>query len=82
MCRKPEQTYFQRGHADGQQAHEKMLTVANHQENSNQNHNITSHLSEWLSSKRPQITNVGENMKKREPLYSVGGNVNWCSHCG
>ena len=21
-------------------------------------------------------------MEKREPSYTVGGNVNWCSHCG
>ena len=21
-------------------------------------------------------------MEKREPLYTVGGNINWCSHCG
>ena len=21
-------------------------------------------------------------MEKRESLYIVGGNVNWCSHCG
>jgi len=20
-------------------------------------------------------------VEKREPLYTVGGNVNWCSHC-
>ena len=44
--------------------------------------NITSHLSEWLSSKRTQITNVGEDMEKREPLYTIGGNVHWDSHCG
>ena len=36
----------------------------------------------WLSSKRPQITNVGEDMEKKEPLYTVGGNVNWCNHYG
>ena len=36
---------------------------------------ITSHMSEWLLSKRPQITNVGEDVEKREPLYTVGGNV-------
>ena len=23
-----------------------------------------------------------EDVEKREPLYAVGGNVNWCSHCG
>ena len=33
-------------------------------------------------SKITQITNVGENVEKREPLYTVGGNVNWYSHCG
>ena len=42
---------------------------------------VTSHLSEWLSSKSLQITNVGEDVEKREPLYTVSGNVNWFSHC-
>jgi len=37
-------------------------------------------MSEWLSSKRTQITNVGEDVEKREPSHTVGGNVNWCSH--
>ena len=32
--------------------------------------------------KKTQIKNVGEDVEKREPLYTVGGNVNWCSHCG
>ena len=32
---------------------------------------ITSHLSEWLSSKRPQVTNVGEDAEKREPSYTL-----------
>ena len=40
------------------------------------------HLSEWLSSKSLQIPNAGEGVEKREPSYAVGGNVNWCSHCG
>ena len=39
MGRRPEYTFFQRGHPDGQQAHEKMLNIANHQGNANQNHN-------------------------------------------
>ena len=25
---------------------------------------------------------VGEDVEKREPLGTVGRNVNWCSHCG
>ena len=28
------------------------------------------------------ITNAGKGVEKREPSYTVGGNVNWCSHCG
>ena len=31
---------------------------------------------------KPQITNAGEGVEKREPYYTVGGNVNWCNHCG
>ena len=59
-----EKTYFQIRHTDDQQAHENMLNTDNFRRNANQNHNeITSHLSEWLSSKYIQITNgkdVGE----------------------
>ena len=28
------------------------------------------------------MTNVGEDVEKREPSYTVGKNVDWCSHCG
>ena len=42
----------------------------------------TSYLSEWLLSKCLQITNAGEGVEKREPSYTVGGNVSWCSHYG
>ena len=34
------------------------------------------------SSKNLQIINAGEGVEKREPSYTVGGNVNWCSHYG
>ena len=38
----------------------------------------------WLSSKKKsqQITNAGEDVKKRELLFTVGGNVNWYRHYG
>ena len=72
MDRRYEQIFFQRRHTDGQQAHEKRLHIANHQRNANKNHNITSHLLEWLSLKRPQITNMGRMWKKREPFYTAG----------
>ena len=41
-----------------------------------------SHRSEWLPSKSLQIINAGEVVEKREPSYTVGGTINWCSHCG
>ena len=31
---------------------------------------------------RQETTNVGEDVEKREPSCTVGGNVNWCSHSG
>ena len=34
-----EQTLLQRRNTDGQQAHEEMLHITNHQGNANQNHN-------------------------------------------
>ena len=39
MGRKSELTFFQSARADGQQTHEKMLNIANHQGSANQNHN-------------------------------------------
>ena len=32
--------------------------------------------------KNPQTVNTGEGMEKREPSYTVSGNVNWYSHHG
>ena len=28
------------------------------------------------------MTDAGEDAEKREPSYTVGGNVSWCSHSG
>ena len=39
MSRETEQTFFQRRHTDGQQTHEKVLNITNHQRNANQNNN-------------------------------------------
>ena len=66
-----------------QLAHERMFNITNHQANANQNHNETSpHTLKWLLSKRREITTIGEAAEKRELLYNVGGNANWCSHSG
>jgi len=32
--------------------------------------------------KNLQTINTGEHVEKREPSYTVGGSVNWYSHCG
>ena len=34
------------------------------------------HWSEWLPSKSLQTINAGEDVDKREPSYTVGGNAN------
>jgi len=39
MDRGVEETFFQRGHTDGQRTHEKMFSITNYQGNANQNHN-------------------------------------------
>ena len=78
MGGRPKETLHQRRHTDGQEAHEKMLNITNYWRNANQNYNevITSHQSEWSSSKNLQTINAGEGVEKREPSCTVGGNVN------
>ena len=34
-----------------------------------------------VTKKNPQTTNAGEGMERREPSYTVGGNLNWYSQC-
>ena len=36
----------------------------------------------WPSLKNPQTLNAREAVEKREPSYTVGGNVNCYSQCG
>ena len=36
----------------------------------------------WLLSKRQKITSIGEDMEKKEPLYTGGENVNQYIHHG
>ena len=42
------------------------------------------HLVEWPSSESLYISliNAREGVEKREPFYTVGGNVNWCGYHG
>ena len=39
MGTRPKETFLQREHTDGKQAHEKMLNITNHQGNASQNLN-------------------------------------------
>ena len=84
MGKRSKQTFLQRRHTDGQKAHEKMLNITNYQRNANQNYNeVSPHTRQnGLHKKNLQIINAGEAVKKRGPSYTVGGNVNWYSHCG
>ena len=73
--------FFQR-HTNGQQVHEKVLDITNHQENANQNHNEMSPTPVRMASSKRQEISVGEDVEKGEPLCTAGGNVNWCSRYG
>ena len=78
MGRGSEWTFFQRWHIDGQHLHEKVLNIIN-QGNVNQNHYT---LVRMVIIKKTKIISAGENTGKREPLCTVGGNINWYSHFG
>ena len=77
---RPEQTFFQKRHAAIQQTHGKMLNIVNHKRNANQNHEMSLYTCQNDYEKRSQITHVGVYVEKREPLYTIGGGVNWYSH--
>ena len=65
------------------QAHEKMFNIWDYQRDANQNHSeVLPHSGQMASSKYLQMINAGKDVKKREPSYTIGGNVNWYSHCG
>ena len=78
MGRRPEETFFQRRHTGSQQTHEKTLNITNCQGNANQSHNeMSPHACQNGVVSKWQEMSVGENIKKREPLSTIGGNVNW-----
>ena len=43
MGKGPEQTFFQRRYSNGQQVHDKVLNITNHQGNADENNEISSH---------------------------------------
>ena len=57
-----------------------MFNITSYQGNANQNHSeLSPHTCQNSPHQRPQITNTSKDMEQREPLYTVHGNVNWCS---
>ena len=84
MGRRPAQTFLKKRCSHGQQAHEKMLNIANYQRNVNQNYyEVPPYTSQSdHHQKSLQTINTGEGVEKREHFSTVGGNVNWCNHCG
>ena len=75
MGKEPEQTFPQRRHTAGLQAHEKTFNITNHQGNANQTTmNITSQLSNGYCIK--EITGVGEGVDRIDSQDTVAGNVN------
>ena len=77
-------TFLHRQHTNGQKAHEKILNITNYERNANQNHNdLSPHAGQNGHHKKNQQTmNAEEDLEKREPSYTVGKNVDWCSHSG
>ena len=71
-------------HTDHQQTYEKMLNIANYQRNASQNYNgVPPHTDQnGHHLKGLQVTNAGEGVQKKEPSYTGGGNINWCSNYG
>ena len=86
MVRRPEKTFCKKRHTDGQQAHEKMLSITNHQGNANQNHSERSpppvRMIIIKKIRKNKVRSVGEDMQERGLLCTVCGTVCWCSHCG
>ena len=64
--------------------HEKMLNITNYQGDENQNYYEVSPYTNQNGhhQKNLQTINAGEGVEKREPSYTVGGNVNCYSHYG
>ena len=72
--------FFQRGHADSQEACEKVLNITAHQGIKTRGSHFTPLRTGII--KRTQTTNAGEDAEQRGRSYTAGRNVNWCRHCG
>ena len=68
MGKRPEQTFLQKGHTDGQQAQEKMFNTARNQRNANQNYNeMSPHTGQNGYQKNHKQKNAGNGAERRKP---------------
>ena len=78
MGRRPNQTLLQGQYTDDHQTHEKMLNLAHYYRNENPYYKeVSAHTSH--NGHHPKIYKkiiAGEDVAKREPFFTVGGNVN------
>lgn len=76
MGKEFKQTFFQRRHTNGQQAHEKILNIISHQGHENQNHRRQPFIPTRIAIiKKSVIASVSEDVAKLDPSYTVDGNV-------
>ena len=76
MGKRPKKKFFKRRYTIGKQAYEKVLNIIDYQRNTNQNNDTILSKFKWLISKRQAIANAGKAVERREPSYTVGGNIN------
>ena len=68
---------FLKRYVDDHQACEKMLNNANNSRNENPNNNVR-----MAIIKRSKDNKYWQDVGRREHLYTVDGDVNWCIYCG
>ena len=62
---------------------EKMLNITHHQGmqiKTTMRYQLTP--VRMTKNKKVQETSVGGDVEKKKPPCTIGGNANWCSHCG
>ena len=84
MGRGPEQTFLQTRYTNGPQAHDKMLSIINHQGKANHNHSeIPLHTNQDnYNQKKRNITSVDKDVEKLDTGCIAGRDIKWCSCYG
>ena len=74
------ETFLQRRHTDGQKHMKRcstLLIMREMQTKTTVRYQLTL---DRMAVIKKSTNNAGDGVKKREPSYTTGGNVNWCSH--